>query len=82
MHEGTKRFLVWLVVLALIVGLSAAACEPALNYWKLRTTPQWRTAEIAQGKIVAVVNATGTVKPAPRISLRPDGTVWLKLRLL
>ena len=64
-----KTFLVSLLVVLAVVGLSAAAYEPALNYWKLRTAPQWRVAEVAQGKITAVVNATGTIKPVRSLTI-------------
>jgi HlyD family secretion protein len=64
-----KALLVSLLVVLLIVGISAAAYEPALNYWKLRTAPQWRVAAVARGKITAVVNATGTIKPVRSLTI-------------
>ena len=64
-----KTFVLWMVVLIGIAGLSVAAYEPTLNYWKLRNAPQWRTAEVSQGRIVAVVNASGTIKPVRSLTI-------------
>jgi HlyD family secretion protein len=64
-----KTFVVWIVVLAGVVGLSVAAYDPLLNYWKSRNAPQWRTALVAQGRIVAVVNASGTIKPVRSLTI-------------
>jgi HlyD family secretion protein len=64
-----RSLLLLLLVLLATLGLSAAAYEPALNYWKARTAPQWRMAEVAQGRITAVVNATGTVKPVRSLTI-------------
>jgi len=64
-----KTLVLWIVALAGIVGLSVAAYEPTLNYWKLRNAPQWRTAEVSRGRIVAVVNASGTIKPVRSLTI-------------
>lgn len=64
-----KSLIIWLVVLAAVAGVSAAAYEPVLNYWKQRNAPAWRLVEVTQGDIVAVVNATGTVKPVRSLTI-------------
>jgi HlyD family secretion protein len=64
-----RPYLVALLVLAAVAGLSAAAYQPAVDYWKRRSAPQWRFAEVADGQIVAVVNATGTVKPVRSLTI-------------
>jgi HlyD family secretion protein len=64
-----KTLVIWLVVLGGIAGLSAAAYQPAVNYWKVRNAPQWRTAEVSRGRIVAVVNASGTIKPVRSLTI-------------
>lgn len=51
------------VVLLILGGIGAAGYRPAVNYWKQRNRPQWRTDAVVRGDIVAVVNATGQVKP-------------------
>jgi HlyD family secretion protein len=34
-----------------------------------KNTPKWRTAEVAEGSIVSVVNSTGTIKPVLQVSI-------------
>lgn len=64
------RILVRIVVVLLVLGaVGAAAGKPLQNWWRLRNLPDWRTAETETGHIVAVVNATGTVKPQLSISV-------------
>src|SRR5205823_4082110 len=64
-----KTLVIWLVILGGIAGLSASAYGPTVNYWKVRNAPQWRTAEVTRGRIVAVVNASGTVKPVRSLTI-------------
>ena len=52
-----------LIVLLVISGLGAAVYQPAMSYWKGRYRPHYRTAEVTRGRVVSVVNSTGTVKP-------------------
>jgi HlyD family secretion protein len=58
-----------LVILALLTGAGAAAYQPAMDYWALRNRPVWRTAAVEEGRIVSVVNSTGTVKPKLRVAI-------------
>lgn len=51
------------IVLLILGGIGAAGYRPALNAWKQRNRPQWRTDQVVRGDITAVVNATGQVKP-------------------
>jgi len=51
------------VVLLILGGIGAAVYWPAMKYWKQRNRPQWRTDQVVRGDILAVVNATGQVKP-------------------
>jgi HlyD family secretion protein len=64
-----KSFLIWMLILLTVVGLSAVAYEPAVNYWKVHNAPQWRFAQVSEGKIVAFVNATGSVKPVRSLTI-------------
>ena len=76
----------WKVLLALfvLIGLAAAVYQPALQYWRIRSVPKWKTVEVERGGIVAVVNSTGTVNPQQTLSVGSfvsgpiDGTYELK----
>ena len=58
------RFLIRLVVFALVAGGAiAAGYRPVVDYWKERNRPHWKTAKMERGEIILEVNATGTVKP-------------------
>ncbi len=59
MKSSTKIFLLLLV----LCGACAASYQPALNAWRVRNRPNFREAEVEEGRIVFVVNSTGTVKP-------------------
>ena len=60
-----------LLRILLVVGILGVICVPAYfgaaAYWKMVTRTKWRTAEVEQGRIIAVVNSTGTVKPKEKI---------------
>lgn len=58
-----RRWLWFLLILLVGGGGIASAYRPAMAYWKQRNAPKWRQVAVTQGDIVAVVNATGTVKP-------------------
>jgi HlyD family secretion protein len=58
-----KRLIAWTVLLA-VLGLAAVAAGiPALNYLKERQRVAYREVDVSRGRIVAVVNSTGTVQP-------------------
>jgi HlyD family secretion protein len=61
----------WKLLLAVVVlaGIGAAAYRPAADYWRKRSIPKWRTAAVVRGKIIAVVNSTGTIKPQRQVSV-------------
>ena len=53
----------WVMILV-VLGLSGwAAYAPAARYWRERNRVTYLEAEVTRGRIVAVVNSTGTVKP-------------------
>jgi HlyD family secretion protein len=58
-----KLLLKIFLVLALLAGLGWAASGPLVKRWKASHRPQWRTAKVSRGEIIATVNSTGTVKP-------------------
>jgi HlyD family secretion protein len=64
------RFLIKLLIVLLILGgIGAAAYQPSKSYWAARNKVVWRTATVEQGRIVAVVNSTGTVKPKLQVAI-------------
>jgi HlyD family secretion protein len=64
-----KRLLVWLLILAVLVGGAAAAAVPARDWWQQRTAPKFLTAKVSRGRVETVVNSTGTVKPVRTVSV-------------
>ena len=64
-----KKLLGILLILVVLGGSGAAAYKPAMEYWKKRNQPKWRTAKVEKGDIVSVVNATGTVKPVLEVKI-------------
>jgi HlyD family secretion protein len=58
-----------LLVVPVLVGASAAAYQPAADYWRKRSVPNWRTAEVTRGKITEVINSTGAIKPQMQVSV-------------
>ena len=64
-----RTIVILVVVLLVVVGAIAAGYQPASSYWQKRSTPKWRTAEVAEGDILSVVNSTGTIKPVLQVSV-------------
>jgi HlyD family secretion protein len=62
--------LVRVFVLGLGLGLvGAAAYQPSVRYWKEHNRINYRLAEVTRGRIVSVVNSTGTVKSVVSVSV-------------
>lgn len=58
------------VLIFVAVGLSGwAAYVPAARYWKERNRVNYLEAGVTRGRIVAVVNSTGTVKPVRSVQV-------------
>jgi HlyD family secretion protein len=57
------------VILLIVGGLLLAAWQSVTAYLHNRNRPQWRTAKVTVGKIVADVKSTGTVKPVLSVSI-------------
>jgi HlyD family secretion protein len=64
-----KRLLLFLTIGLTIGGAIVMAYGPTIRYLEERNRPDWRTAEVTQGSIHAVVNSTGTVKPVLSVSI-------------
>lgn len=58
-----KVLIVLGALLLACVSLGAMAYKPMVEYVKKRNQPSWRVVDVTEGEIVAVVNATGEVKP-------------------
>src|SRR5438552_19072164 len=64
-----RTLLIVAVILVLFGVVVATGYKPAADYWEQRSAPKWRTAEVAEGDIVEVVNSTGTIKPVLQVSV-------------
>ena len=54
--------------LVVVVG-AGLAYKPATEYWHNRNKVEWETAEVSRGKILAVVNSTGTIRPVLSVTV-------------
>jgi HlyD family secretion protein len=57
------------IVLVILAGIGAFVQKPVRDYFRKMYAPKWRTAPVGQGRIVAVVNASGTVNPVRTITV-------------
>lgn len=64
-----RIFLRLALVVAILGGLGFAGYRPALDYWAKRNLPLWRTANVEEGGMIAVVNSTGSVKPKLQVAI-------------
>lgn len=64
-----RRTIRWLLILGVIGLLFWAASASATAYWKEKNRVTYREAEVTTGRIVAVVNSTGTVKPVRLVTV-------------
>lgn len=64
-----SRIITWLVILGSLAGVAWLAVGPVGEQWRARNAVTYREAEVTRGKIVAVVNATGTIKPVRSVQV-------------
>src|SRR2546421_9438627 len=64
-----KRLIWWLVILGVVGAGVWLISGPIGAYMKERNRVIYREDKVTRGKIVAVVNATGTVKPVQSVSI-------------
>jgi HlyD family secretion protein len=64
-----KRLIRWAIILGTIFVAAWGVSGPLGAYLKERNRVHYREAEVTRGRIVAVVNATGTVKPVLLVSV-------------
>src|SRR6266852_5218078 len=62
------RWLRWLVVLVVLVGLGSLTI-PMAAWWQERSKPKYLTTNVSRGRVETVVNSTGTVKPVRTVSV-------------
>jgi HlyD family secretion protein len=67
--SNIRALVIIAIVLAGAAGLAVVSYQPAVNAWRQQNMPKWRTAEVAEGDIVSVVNATGSIKPVLQVSV-------------
>ena len=64
-----RRWLVRILIMAVLAGLTAAVAVPTWAWWQRRSTPKFLTALTSRGRVETVVNSTGTVKPVLSVSV-------------
>ena len=64
-----RKLVRWTVILLMLGGGGSAAYWAGARYMKERRRVSYRVAEVTRGKVVAVVNSTGTVKPVLSVSV-------------
>ena len=63
------RILFRILILSCLVAGLAVAAQQGKQYWDERQLPKFRTAEVSEGSITAVVNSPGEVKPVLSVSV-------------
>lgn len=64
-----NRFMKWGLILAAALAVGGAAASPYGWRYFQRKPIDYRDAEVSRGRIVAVVNSTGTVKPVRTVTV-------------
>jgi len=58
-----------LLALGILVVLGVPGYLMGMQYWKAITKVKWRTADVTSGRLVSVVNSTGSVKPKMQVTV-------------
>jgi HlyD family secretion protein len=64
-----RRLIRWGIVLGILGAIGWAVAVPGMAYLKERRRVTYREADVTRGRIVAVVNSTGTVKPVLSVAV-------------
>src|SRR5262245_21455423 len=64
-----RKFLKWFLTLGLLAAGAAAAAHFGQAWWRERNRPRYLTAAVSRGRVEAVVNSTGTIKPVRSVSV-------------
>ncbi len=67
--ESMKKRTIFLVILVLLCVAGVFGYKPMKEFQAKRATPNWRTADVKQGRIVSVVNSTGTIRPVRSVQV-------------
>lgn len=57
------------IVVLVVFGIVAASYRPIAAWWRIRNLPTWREDQVVRGKIVSVVNSTGTIQPVMSVQI-------------
>jgi HlyD family secretion protein len=68
-EAAMKRLIRWLVILGVLGGVGWAIAAPVAGWLRERSRVTYREAVVTRGRIVAVVNSTGNVKPVRSVSV-------------
>ena len=64
-----RRFVKWLLILVVLLGVPAGATVWAISWWQRHSVPKYLTATVSRGRVETIVNSTGTVKPVRVVSV-------------
>jgi HlyD family secretion protein len=64
-----KRFIKWSLILGILGLIGGTGISSLVSYMKESRRVTFREAEVTRGRIVAVVNSTGTIKPVRSVSV-------------
>ena len=64
-----RRLIRWGLILGVLGLIGWAAAGPGQAWLKERNRPQYREAEVTRGRVVSVVNSTGTIKPTRSVQV-------------
>ncbi|HZZ81270.1 MAG TPA: efflux RND transporter periplasmic adaptor subunit [Gemmataceae bacterium] len=63
-----KRWLTWVIIAIVIVGLGGLSM-PIGAWLQERNAPKYLTVQVSRGRVETVVNSTGTIKPVRTVSV-------------
>src|SRR5437868_3475704 len=64
-----RRLVRWLVLLGIVGVLVWVALGPVAAQWRESRRVTYRETEVTRGRVVSVVNSTGTVKPVRQVQV-------------
>jgi HlyD family secretion protein len=64
-----KTLIRFVLVVAILCAIGAVAYRPVRAYWKERNRTDWQTEKVTRGRIVSIIESTGTVKPVVLVSV-------------
>jgi HlyD family secretion protein len=64
-----RRLFKWLVILGVLAGAGYGIAVPGMAWWRKGAKPRYLTSKVSRGRVEAVVNSTGTIKPVRSVSI-------------